>query len=249
MRVKIAATEGGVFQLYADRFEGQERFYEGPSFGDWPHLAQVKLEYDADYRIPVRLPLESAMTHSYVYDRSGTQRELLAVYRIRIITLQQNEGRLAWESDPLPADRPAALGFFAYSGQRGEAELLVNGESLLHFPLGSTEDFRRDRGPYRLCYQTAPPRGDMAYGGYSLAPLEGEGEPVQLEVRFRSGMSVEAMFFSLDTRTDGAEAARLGTDCEIPPDAAIVGGVSRIVDASRNTYPENTGRWSVAHVY
>jgi len=249
MQVKVAATEGSVFQLYADRFEGQNRFYEGPSFGDWPHLAQVKLEYDGDYRLPVRLPLQSAKTRSYVYDRNGERLGLSAVHRIRIITLQSNEGHLTWESDPLPPGRPATLGFFAYSGRQGEAELFVNGQSLLHFPLGSTEDFRRERGPYRLCYRAGAPRGDMAYGGYSLILPAGEGEPVDLKVRFRSGMSVESMFFSLDTTTNGAEAAQFDGGCETPPRAAIVGGVGRILEASSNSYPADTGRWSVAHVF
>ena len=249
IRVKLRATDGTDIHLYADRFEGQDRFYEGPSFGDWPHLTQVKLEYDGDYRLPVRVPLQSARTRSYVYDRTGERLELFAAHRIRIIALRSNQGHLVWESRPLPPDRPAALVFFAYSGTRGQAELLVNGQPILDFPLGSLEDFRRELGPYRLCYRAEPPRGDMAYGGYTLILPEGRGEPAHLEVRFRSGMSAESMFFSLDTRKDGTDVAQLAGGCDPPPSAAMVDGVGRIIDASRNSYPGDTGRWSVAAVF
>ena len=231
LELKVSATERTDVVLYGDRFRDQDRFYEGPSFGDWPHLAQVKLEYDGDYRLPVRVPLASARTEA----------DTASVHRMRVITLSSNEGRLVWESEPVSAGGPRALAFFAYSGNRGEAEIAVSGQSLATFPLGSMDDFDIDG----LCHRAEPARGGMAYGGYVVFIDAVEDGPVTMSVRFRSGMSIEPMFLSLDQRNDDLSelVSRCGRE-DVP-----IAGLSRIVEAETNSYPADTGRWSVASVF
>ena len=231
LELKVSATERTDVVLYGDRFRDQDRFYEGPSFGDWPQLAQVKLEYDGDYRLPVRVPLASARTEA----------DTASVHRMRVITLSSNEGRLVWESEPVSAGGPRALAFFAYSGNRGEAEIAVSGQSLATFPLGSMDDFDIDG----LCHRAEPARGGMAYGGYVVFIDAVEDGPVTMSVRFRSGMSIEPMFLSLDQRNhDLSElVSRCGRE-DVP-----IAGLSRIVEAETNSYPADTGRWSVASVF
>src|SRR5262249_62033167 len=108
-------------RLFGDRFSGQGSRYEGPSFGDWPHLSAARLEYDGDYRLPVRTELASVSTQSVRVEDDGARRSLREVYRIRVVTLRSDEGRLSWEYDA-----PAAASchaFRAYSGTRGAADL------------------------------------------------------------------------------------------------------------------------------
>lgn len=229
--IVLSAPERNDVTLFGDRFAAQDRVYEGPSFGDWPHLAQVKLEYDGDYRLPVRTPLASASSES------STESQL----RIRIITLESNEGRLVFESEPVEAGERTAIAFYAYSGRRGEATLLVEDELAAVFPLGSTEDF--DIG--NLCYRAESPRGGMAYGGYVVLTTPERSGPVQLTVRFRSGMSIEPMFISLDRRM--FEVADLVSRCTEDHVRAV--GVRTILQAESNSYPSDTGRWSVASVF
>jgi len=37
--------------------------------------------------------------------------------------------------------------------------------------------------------------------------------------------------------------------CDPPPGTTLVKGVGRLIDATRNNYPDETGRWRVAEVY
>ena len=229
--IVVAASNRNDVTLFSDRFREQDRVYEGPSFGDWPHLAQAKLEYDGDYRLPVRLPLASASTES-----SGRSR-----HRIRIISLGSNEGRLVWETEPATAGEHTAFAFYAYSGQRGEASLAIGDEVAATFPLGSADDFDIEG----LCYRAEPPRGDMAYGGYVLFTTPTQDGPVPLTVHYRSGMSIEPMFMSLDTRPfDASELVARCTADDVP-----ARGVGAIIEAETNSYPADTGRWTVADVF
>ena len=241
LKIDVEARERRDVRLYGDRFRDQERVYEGPSFGDWPHLAQVKLDYDGDYRLPVRLPLQSADTRS---DRKSA-------HRIRLVSLANNEGRLLWETEPVGTEERAVAAFFAYTGSRGRAELLVEGEPVLSFPLGSDRDFEIEAPPYRLCFRVDPPRASMPYGGYVLTmdnKTEGTG-PIALGAKFVSGMSVESMFVSLDMRrTDAKALVDLAARCDIGQQRHVV-GVGRLVEAETNSYPKDTGRWSVAEVF
>jgi 4-amino-4-deoxy-L-arabinose transferase-like glycosyltransferase len=249
IQIVLRSSGRAPISVYGDRFREQEEVYEGPSFGDWPHLAQVKLEYDGDYRLPARLDLESAGTMSYVVSRDGARSPFPGVHRIRILELGTNEGRLSWETASLPSSGEAAIGFFAYSGKAGSAQMLLDDSPALDFPLGSAEDFDIEAPPQRLCHRAEPPRGGMAYGGYVLfMPAERAG-PRSLTVRFLSGMSAEPLFFSLDQRKDGERLSALVSDCQPPPGAIPIDGVGPILDATRNHYPDDTGRWSVVSVH
>lgn len=236
--------------LGADRFSGQDRWYEGPSFGDWPRLAALKLEYDGDYRLPVRLPLGSGATRSRLVRADGERVALAGVHRIRLVTLGQNEGRLPFESAPLPRASRVALGFAAYSGERDEAQLLVEGRPVLTFPLGRREDFDVESPPYRLCHRAGGLRGDKPYGAYYLlGPATAPGRSLGLEVRFKTGMSAAPMFFVVDRKSDPGELkAGLGR-CGLSEPIPFVRGAVRILDGSRNNYPEDTGRWTVTGVF
>ena len=229
--IVVAALGRNDVTLFGDRFRDQERVYEGPSFGDWPHLAQVKLEYDGDYRLPVRRQLASSSTGSEPGSR----------HRIRVVTLASNEGRLVWETEAVDAGVRTALAFYAYSGSRGEARLAVDDEVVATFPLGSREDFDIDG----LCYRAGPPRGDMAYGGYVMLIESAHDGPVSLSVQFRSGMSITPMFISLDTRPfDISALVARCTHGKVP-----ARGFGAILEARTNSYPTDTGRWSVADVF
>ena len=249
-RVRLRVAEGTRLILYGDRFRNQDRWYEGPSFGDWPHLAAAKLEYDGDYRLPIRLPLRSARTKSFILDATGQPVATPIAHRIRIITLSSNQGRLEWETAAVPQGERLGLGFFAYSGKEGRAELLVGGKPVFELFLGSKEDVDLERPPERLCFRAEAPRGDMAYGGYLLIiPRPESRERLKVEVRFRSGMSIERRFFSLDLGRNADDLTDLAARCNIPRDVALMNGAARIVDASSNSYPQDTGRWSVASVF
>jgi 4-amino-4-deoxy-L-arabinose transferase-like glycosyltransferase len=229
--IVVAAPNRTDITLYGDRFADQDRIYEGPSFGNWPHLAQVKLEYDGDYRLPVRVPISSVSTESNSRSR----------HRIRVITLGSNEGRLIWETEPATAGERTALAFYAYSGRRGNASLAVDNDIVATFPLGSMDNFDING----LCYRADPPRGDMAYGGYVVFVEPDQDGPVQLTVRFMSGMSIEPMFMSLDRRrSDILELVTRCTEDDVP-----ARGFGAIIEAQTNSYPADTGRWSVANVF
>ncbi len=235
--------------VYGDRFRDQEAWYEGPSFGDWPHLAAVKLEYDGDYRLPLRRSLDSTGTSSFIVRRDGSRSRFPGVHRIRILELGTNEGGLSWETAPLRPTGEAAIAFFAYSGKAGSAAMFLDDAPVLSFPLGSGADFDVEASPHRLCHRAEPPRGDMAYGGYVLfTPAAREG-PLELAVRFLSGMSADPLFFSLDQRHDQERLSALVARCRGESGAAPVDGVGRILDATRNHYPESTGRWSIVSLH
>jgi len=248
LRIDLQARSGR-WLLFADRFRDQQAHYEGPSFGEWPRLSSVKLEYDGDYRLAARYPLASASTRSLLADGSGRSRPVRGSWRIRVLTLASDGGHLRWESAALPAAPRVVLGFAAYSGDRGEARLQRDGRTLLSFPLEGNRDFEREGGGHRLCYLEEGSRGDKPYGAYFLFGPAAEPSPAQLGVSFHSGMSVEPMRFIVDTRRDPAELETLLPRCEPPGSTTFVPGAARLLDASRNSYPEDTGRWTVAEVY
>lgn len=172
----------------------------------------------------------------------------MSVHRIRVITLTRNVGRLLWETESV-AKGPLAAPFYAYSGKRGRAQLVVDGGPALSFPLGSDADFEIDVPPYRLCYRAEPPRADMPYGGYVLTMDSTRQGPIPLEVTFTSGMSIEPIFMSLDTRrTDPEDLSDLVARCATDEGRALA-SFGRIVEAETNSYPADTGRWSVDEVF
>jgi hypothetical protein len=61
-------------------------------------------------------------------------------------------------------------------------------------------------------------------------------------------MSLRPLLFSLDPEGDPAALGELAEHCGLRKGEVIVDG-AEIVSASSNSYPEDTGRWSVAEVY
>src|SRR5205814_5362328 len=132
LRIVLRLPPSAEATLRGDRFTGQDHRYEGPSLGDWPHYAALKIEYDGDYRIPVTADLGSLGTESAVLTRSGARRTVAGVHRIRVVVPGQDEGAIEWESAPVPRGTAApALALAAYSVTRGEADLLVSGARVL----------------------------------------------------------------------------------------------------------------------
>jgi hypothetical protein len=247
LRIRLRVPEGTQAVLRGDRFTGQDREYEGPSLGDWPNYVALKIEYDGDYRLPVTEPLRSLDSESAVVRRSGEIKAMAAVHRIRVVVPGSNEGRIEWETAPAAAAGPTTFVFAAYSGTRGEAELRIAGAPLLRFPLGARESFEASGGGWRLCHRAEAPRQDRAYGEYVLVgPAPGRA-PLSLSVAYRAGLSQEPMFFVIDRRAASPDLVRAARACGV--EGAVTDGAARIVDASHNNYPEDTGRWTVAGVF
>jgi len=247
LRVRLSVPETSDAVLRGDRFTGQDREYEGPSFGDWPNYVALKIEYDGDYRIPVGLPLGSVDTESAVVRRSGARKTIAAVHRIRLVVPGTNEGWIEWETAAGAPSGPTAFALAAYSGTRGDAELRVAGSPLLRFPLGARDSFDVSAGGWRLCHHAEAPRQDRAYGEYVLVGPAPAGAPVPLRVGYRAGLSQEPMFFVIDRRVISADLVRAARACGV--EGAVRDGAARIVDGTRNNYPEDTGRWTVSAVY
>ncbi len=214
--------EGPSIYLYGDRFEDQERVYEGPSFGNWPYVAAPKLEYDGDHRLSIRRPLESAGTESYWLERDGGRVSLPSVLRIRVITLESNEAHFGWKTAAWPRTAEASA-FFAFSYGSADAELFLDGKLALRFPLASEEDFEVENGSFHLCHRARPRRGEHMYGGFLLSspPRETE-DPVAIMVRYRSGMSNRAMSFSVDANPEPSSIRELSRDCGLGDESDLV---------------------------
>ncbi len=238
--------------LFGDRHQDQASVYEGPSFGDWPTTVALKLEYDGDYRIPIRRKLESQGTQSLEADGTGAMRGVAGVHRIRIVTLGSDEGFASFSAEASPrAGAAVAIGFFAYSGSRGEALLRPHGfPDAFVLRLGERDEVQKTSGPWRLCHRPMGERGGSPYGGFVLSIERwAESDAPRFDVSFRSGMSVEPMFFNANPRPRPDELRLLFDSCDVPAGVERMHGASRIIDGSRNSYPDDTGKWKVAAVF
>ena len=121
------------------------------------------------------------------------------------------------------------------------------GARVLGFPLGPASDFDVSGQGWRLCYRAEPPRQDRAYGAYVLTGPASAGEAVRVRAQYRAGLSQDPLFFVIDRHPDPARLERAARACGLG--GPVVDGAARIVDGSRNNYPEDTGRWSVSQVY
>jgi 4-amino-4-deoxy-L-arabinose transferase-like glycosyltransferase len=246
--VRLRVRPGAEGRLGADRFPDQERVYEGPSLGERPYMVALKLEYDGDYRVPRAYPLGSAGTRTTVQDPRGRRRSFRGVARIRLVTLDRNEGGTTWRTAAAPGPR-AAFGFFAYAGERGQASLRVKGREALRVPLGSAGDYEVDSPPWRLCRRALGIRGDKRYDAFVLVGPAVAGRPLDLGVSFRTGMSERPMYFMVDRRRAFEDLDPYLTACGIERGVPRAAGVAEVVDASRNSYPDDTGYWTVREVF
>jgi hypothetical protein len=246
LRIRLKAAAGADVRLGADRFGAQQRVYEGPSFGERPNMVPLKLEYDGDYRVPLAYPLDSRETRTLVGRDELT--ELAGVARIRLVTLERNRGWTSWRTHAAPGPR-TAFGFFAHSGVRDEATLLAGTRELLRFPLEDLGDFSIAGGEWRLCRRSLGERGGEPYGAFVLTGPTVPGEPLELSVRFLTGMNERRMFFVLDRRQAADELEPHFASCGVPAGVAPADGIAQVTDATSNHYPRDTGRWGVDRVF
>ena len=225
----------------------QERVYEGPSFGDWPHFVALKLEYDGDYRIPVRLPLGSAGTRSFAGHAGRGARRAPSTASASSPSAP-TKGRPAGRAGPCPTAPEVALGWAACSGNRGQAELRVARTaraSTFRSGAGTTSRWR----PRRIALPSRRSRpAEKAYGGYADGPRGRPGAPVPLRAalphRHERATRCSSWWTAGATlRSFGGLVAPAG------PPAGRGRRRARVIDATRNNYPEDTGRWTVAAVY
>ncbi len=73
--------------------------------------------------------------------------------------------------------------------------------------------------------------------------------PPRFDVSFRSGMSVEPMFFSVNPRPRTEDLKALFDSCGVPASAMRLHGASRTIEGSRNSYPDDTGKWKIVAVF
>jgi hypothetical protein len=207
------------------------------------------------------MPLGSVRTASRRLAQDGAATPLRGVLRIRLVTLKNDVGQVEWETAPVPKEG-GALAFRAFSGRKGEATLWLDGRDLGTVPLGSA-DFDASRPPFRVCSRREDER--TGRGVYLVeGPLP--AGPARLTLRYRTGMSLDPLYFipDLDAREEDLAASLAGC----APRGALVPAV-RVLDRSGEVYPdtfrswirvalghafaepegETPFRWSVAEVY
>lgn len=259
--VEVAIDRPRAARLKADRFKEQATRFEAPALGDWPWAAGIKPEYDRDFRLVRRLDLSSLQSTTTVV-REGRTRELAEVARIRVMELEDREGSVRFEAARVQgrgdkgANGNAVLAFAgrAIMRNRGEAALFVSGQRAIGFSIAPFRDEIWSEGPYRLCYRDRTPDRDQGYesrGLYLLfGPLPCAGDTCAVEARFWPWMDDRPMSFSTETAKSQpkpevlAEAAR---ECGF--DAPLAWSFGRLTDGTRNSYPQDRGRWRVARIY
>lgn len=259
--VEIAIDHPRTARLKADRFRDQATRFEAPSLGDWPWAAGIKPEYDRDFRLVRRLDLSSVETTTRVL-RDGQAQDVSPVARIRVMELEDREGSVSFEAAPLAAVRrsqPGAAAVLGFAGRaimrnRGEGALWISGQRLMGFPIAAFRDEVWSEGPYRLCYRDRTPDPNQGYESRGLYLLQGPlpcaGDTCAVEARFWPGMDDRPMSFSTETAKSQPkpeafrEAAR---DCGF--DVPVTWTFGHLKDGTRNSYPQDRGRWRVVRIY
>lgn len=259
--VELPVKDPGIARLKADRFRDQGAVFEAPSLGDWPYAAGIKPEYDRDFRLARRLPLSSRGTKSSIV-RGGETLALPMVARIRAVELADVEGSLSFEEKPAasgPKDVARGSGILGFAGRavmrnRGEAEILAMGQRLVGFQIAPFRKTMWTEGAFRLCYLDRTPDKSQAYesrGLYLVAgPLPCRAPTCRVDVRFWPGADDRPMGFSVDPPRLQPEIAVLQEAARECGFEGPLGWVfNRLIDGTRNSYPEDRGRWRVARIY
>jgi hypothetical protein len=228
------------------------RDYEGPSFEDWRKVSVYRLLYDGEHRLPVRRRRDA------IERRSGRIAEgrLLPMAQdlhIGLLVLRPGGARLEWETAAARGSGDTTVAFRAESGRGGEALITVGRPGSVpevSFPLAAREPFTREAGPIRLSYAPERLGEDRAEGLYLLrmpGSLVRAGEPLRLSVRIPTRLSTDERYFAVRPVPAVEDAARvLRTETG---GAALLEGFGRFVDATRNSYPGDTGPWEIAIVF
>jgi hypothetical protein len=225
------------------------RDYEGPSFGDWRKVSVYRLLYDGEYRLPVRQRREVVERRSGRIE-DGRFESWARDLRIGLVALKPGGARLDWDTAPAREAKDTLVAFRAESGRDGEALLLIGGSvPALAFPLAAREPFTREAGPIRVSYVPEKLGQDRAEGLYVVrvpASLVRAGEPLRLSVRIPTRLSTDERYFAVRTTPAVADAEQVLGARET---AQRLEGFGRFVDASRNSYPGDTGPWEIAAVF
>ena len=255
--VELRIDNPNLARLKGDRFREQDRVFEAPSLGDWPHAAGIKPEYDREYRLVHTTVLASLGSRTFLV-RAGALSPLTAQARIRVFELDDRSGWTAIEArklTPVPGER-TLLGFAARAAMkdRGPAELLVGGIKAVPFRIAMFTNTIWTAGDFQLCYRDRTPNQDDAYlsrGIYLLSgPIPCSANTCEVKVRFWPGMDDRPMTFGPELPKNQPGALELQ---EVARDCGFVGtvgwGFGRLIDGSANEYPADRGRWRVARIY
>jgi hypothetical protein len=174
--------------------------------------------------------------------------------RIDIVVPRAGGGRLEWETArPTAGGQDTLVAFRAESGRGGEGLLQVlaaDAVAPVGFPLGSREPLAREAGAIQLRYAPERLGEDRAEGIYLLkvpAALVRSGQPIRLLVTMPARLSTEERYFAVRPAPAVEAARRLLAP--LPGDAVLLEGFGRFLDASRNTYPSDTGPWELEAVF
>ena len=172
---------------------------------------------------------------------------------IGLIVPRPGGAYLEWETAAARASGDTTVAFRAESGRGGEALLGVGSAGSVpevSFPLAAREPFTREAGPIRLSYAPQRLGEDRAEGLYLLrvpGRLVRAGEPLRLSVRIPTRLSTEERYFAVRPGPAAGDAGRaLGTGAG---GAALLEGFGRFLDATRNSYPGDTGPWEILVVF
>jgi len=230
------------------------RDYEGPSFGDWRKVSVYRLLYDGEHRLPVRQRRDVTERRSGRLD-DGRFDVSPNDLHIGLLALRPGGARLDWETARARESRDTVAAFRAESGRGGEALLRVGdpgSAAELGFPLAAREAFTREAESesIRLSYVPEKLGEDRAEGLYVLrvpASLLRAGQPLRLSVWIPTHLSTEERYFAVRPAPAVADAQRLAVGAGASEQA--LEGFGRFLDATRNSYPGDTGPWEIAAVY
>jgi len=171
---------------------------------------------------------------------------------IGLVALRPGGARLEWETAMPSESRDTWVAFRAESGRGGEGLLRVGGGRAgpeIGFPLASRQPFTRESAQLRLSYVPERLGEDRAEGLYLLrvpASLVRAGEPLRLSAWLPTRLSTDERYFAVRPTPVSAEARRaLGPGGS----ESLLEGFGRFLDATRNSYPGDTGPWEIAVVY
>ena len=227
------------------------RDYEGPSFGDWRKVSVYRLLYDGEHRLPVRRRRDGIERRSGRVEE-GRWEPLRQDLRIGLLVLPPGGARLDWETAPAREGGATRVAFRAESGRGGEAVLRVGPPGSapeLSFPLASREPFTREAGPIRISYAPEALGEDRAEGLYVVrvpGSLVHAGEPLRLSVRVPMRLSTDERYFAVRPTSAAPDAQRVLGESG---DGRLLEGFGRFIDATRNSYPGDTGPWEIAAVF
>jgi hypothetical protein len=138
--------------------------------------------------------------------------------------------------------------FTAPGGTNRSADLYIDGQPAVTFPLEPAGSYLIGNPRHELCYAPLPDRRGRSYGAYALlTETSAPGQALTLTVRFRSGLDAEQILFRLAPEAPREALVEALQACLGA--TPVVNGAARVLDDSTNRYPELTGRFQVTAVF